>query len=225
MAEKLIPPLKTMPSLAHRVFEKFKRIFFPLRRYGYLLLVIDRNHCRNIMEIGTWTGKRSLEMIERAKRYNDAKDISFYGFDLFELLTDKLNKEEFSKKPTTMAEVEERLRKAGAQIHLYKGFTKDTLPQAVKDLPKMDLIFIDGGHKVETIQNDWKYARELMHDETVVVFDDYYHKHDNVGCKTVVEAIDPSKYNVQILKPRDRVVTPWRRILEINFVRVIKRLE
>ena len=212
-----------MPSLAHRVFEKFKRVFFPLRRYGYLLLVIDRNHCRNIMEIGIWTGKRSLEMIERANRYNDAKDISFYGFDLFELLTDKLNKEEFSKKPPTMMEVKIRLEKTGANINLFKGFTRETLPRSVSGLPKMDLIFIDGGHKVETIQNDWKYASMLMHEKTEVIFDDYYHKHDDVGCKPVIEAIDRSKYDVQILKPRDRVITPWKKILEINFVRVTKR--
>lgn len=212
-----------MKSLVHRAGEKFKRIFFPLRRYEYLLLVIDRNHCRNIMEIGTWTGKRSVEMIERAKRYNGAKDISFHGFDLFELLTDRLNKEEFSKKPPTMAEVEERLEKTGAQIYLYKGFTKDTLPAVVGRIPKMDLIFIDGGHKVETVANDWKYAQELMNDKTVVIFDDYYHKHDDVGCKQVVEAIDRNEYDVQILKPRDRVITPWKKILEINFVRVTKR--
>ena len=212
-----------MPSLAHRVFEKFKRVFFPLRRYGYLFLVIDRNHCRNIMEIGTWTGKRSLEMIERANRYNDAKDISFYGFDLFELLTDRLNKEEFSKKPPTMMEVKIRLEKTGANINLFKGFTRETLPRSVSGLPKMDLIFIDGGHKVETIQNDWKYASMLMHEKTEVIFDDYYHKHDDVGCKPVIEAIDRNKYDVQILEPRDRVITPWKKILEINFVRVTKR--
>ena len=188
-----------------------------------MFLVIDRNHCRNIMEIGTWTGKRSLEMIERANRYNDAKDISFYGFDLFELLTDKLNKEEFSKKPPTMMEVKIRLEKTGANINLFKGFTRETLPRSVSGLPKMDLIFIDGGHKVETIQNDWKYASMLMHEKTEVIFDDYSPKHDDVGCKPVIEAIDRSKYDVQILKPRDRVITPWKKILNINFVRVTKR--
>lgn len=210
-------------SIIHRGIEKLKRKFFPLKRYNYLFETIRQKHCKNIMEIGTWTGKRAEQMIELAKNYHPSTEISYYGFDLFELLTDRLNKEEFSKRPPTEARVKDRLSKTGAKIQLYKGFTTNTLPPLVGNLPQMDLIFIDGGHKVETIKNDWKYAKEFMNENTVVIFDDYYHKDDSVGCKRVVEGINDDMYEVEVLPARDRVITPWRTFLEINFVRVIKK--
>ena len=210
-------------SIIHRGIEKFKRTFFPLRRYEYLFQTIRDRRCKRIMEIGTWTGKRAEQMIEAAGNYHPLANISYYGFDLFELLTEKLNEEEFSKRPPTEAEVKERLFKTGANINLYKGFTHETMPPLVGRLPKMDLIYIDGGHKVETIENDWKYSKEFMDENTVVIFDDYYHKYDSVGCKKVVEKIDKEKYNVEILPRRDRVITPWWKLLEINFVRVTKK--
>jgi len=32
----------------------------------------------------------------------------------------------------------------------------------INDLPKMDLVFIYGGHSIETIENDWRYTQKIM---------------------------------------------------------------
>jgi len=40
--------------------------------------------------------------------------------------------------------VNQKLQETGCKVLLFKGDTLDTIPRAVKTLPKMDLIFIDG---------------------------------------------------------------------------------
>jgi predicted O-methyltransferase YrrM len=199
-----------------------RRVLSRARRYQYLFEAIDQKHCRRIMEIGTWNGRRALQMIERAKAFHPAEEISYYGFDLFELMTKEVNKEELSKKPPSQEEVQKLLSATGARISLFKGFTHHTLPQVIDQLPEMDMIFIDGGHSLETIDNDWNYCRRLMGENTVVIFDDYYFDRDDVGCKPIIEAIDPNEHDVRILPRRDRFLKSWG-ILSINFVKVEKK--
>jgi len=151
------------------------------------------------MEIGTWTGDRALKMIELARKYHPAGRIEYYGFDLFELMTPDKFAEEFSKWPPTLSEVKEKLEKTGARIFLYKGNTLEILPKLVPTLPKMDFIFIDGGHSLETIANDWKYAGQLMHSKTELVFDDYWPGRTDAGAKVTVDGIDRSQYKVKHL--------------------------
>ena len=65
------------------------RIFYYLlsneKRYLNLLVLILIYRPKKILEIGVYNGRRSLQMIEAAKIFN--KDIYYYGFDLFEDLT------------------------------------------------------------------------------------------------------------------------------------------
>jgi predicted O-methyltransferase YrrM len=208
-------------SLFSRAVGKLRRLFLGPKRYQYLFQTIDQKHCRRIMEIGTWNGRRALQMIERAKKYRPAGEVEYYGFDLFELMTEAINQAELSKKPPTCDEVKRQLVESGAKIFLYKGFTQNTLPEVVEKLPKMDLIFIDGGHSLETITNDWNYAAQLMDKNTVVIFDDYYFDRNDVGCKRIVEGIDPNEFQVTILPRRDRFRKGWG-LLSINFVKVEK---
>jgi hypothetical protein len=60
----------------------------------------------------------------------------------------------------------------GAKIFLFKGDTREVLPKVVNTLPMMDFIFIDGGHSLETMENDWRYAQVVMGLNTFVVFDE-----------------------------------------------------
>lgn len=189
------------------------------KRYRYLFRAIRKIKPRNIMEIGTWNGNRAIRMIETAKKFYRPEQINYYGFDLFEEMTKDRFEEELSKFPPAQDEVLHKLKQTGVNIRLYKGDTLVTLPRAVDSLPKMDFIFIDGGHSVETIANDWNYAEQLMHKNSVVIFDDYYFDKDDVGAKAVVEKIDRSKFDVKILPIRDRFKKKWG-VLSINFVRV-----
>ena len=172
------------------------------------------------MEIGTWNGRHALQMIKEAQKNSSPEEIEYYGFDLFELLDSETYLKEFSKAPPTLETVRETLQQTNAKIYLYKGYTIDTLPKVINELPKMDFVFIDGGHSIETIQNDWKYVQEVMADKTTVIFDDYWNRED-AGCKRVIEGIDKTKFEVKILPIQDKFKKEWG-ILKINFVQVNK---
>ena len=170
------------------------------------------------MEIGTWNGEHALQMIEEAKKNFAPEEIEYHGFDLFEMLDNGTALEEYAKIPPALETVREKLAKTDAKISLYKGCTKETLPKVINNLQKMDFIFIDGGHSIETIENDWRYTQQVMDSHTIVIFDDYWNRED-AGCKKVVDAIDKTKYEVKILPIQDKFKKEWG-ILTINFVQV-----
>ena len=142
------------------------------KRYVNLILLILKNKPKKILEVGVYNGRRALQMIEAAKIFN--KDIEYYGFDLFEDLTrDELIREE-SKQPNSMKEIISRLQKH-AKIKLFKGYTKNTLKKfLLNNKNKIDFCFIDGGHTIKTIENDYKYCSKISRKNSLIVFDDYY---------------------------------------------------
>lgn len=156
------------------------------------------------MEIGTWTGDRALTIIKLAKRYHPAKEVEYYGFDLFGQMSTEIFAEEKSKWPPTQIEVYDKLSATGANIHLFQGDTMKVLPEVISKLPNMDFIFIDGGHSLETIASDWYWASQLMNSKTAVVFDDYWLGRTDAGSKVMVDSINRSKYSVAIWPLVDR---------------------
>jgi predicted O-methyltransferase YrrM len=85
----------------------------------------------------------------------------------------------------------------GCSIQLVKGDSVHTLPKHVKTLPKMDLIFIDGGHDYATVKSDWDHAKTLMHNATAV----FFHNYDFSGPRRAVERIPRTRYRVEIIHP------------------------
>lgn len=193
------------------------------RRYNYLFEIIRKNRSQRIMEIGIWNGARSLAMIKIAQKFHSPGEVEYYGFDIFELMNEKVFKKEVSKRPPTMEQVQDKLEASGAKIHLFKGFTEETLPKVVHFLPKMDLVFIDGGHSIETIINDWRWTQQIMDSNTVVIFDDYWSgewgKRKDAGCQNIIDVLDRTKFEVKVLPVQDKFKKDWG-ILKINFVQV-----
>ncbi len=177
------------------------------------------------MEVGVWNGNRAEQMIETAKKFWPASEVTYYGFDLFEEMIKELMTKEVVGDASKlnvlpfMQEIKKKLSKTGSHIKLFKGNTLEILPKVVHSLPKMDFIFIDGGHSIQTITSDWYYAEHLMHKDSIVIFDDYYFDKDDIGAKSVVEKIDKSRFDVKILPIRDRFNNKGG-LLSINFVRV-----
>jgi hypothetical protein len=173
------------------------------------------------LEVGVWNGKRAVEMITVAKQFNS--DIEYCGYDLFEDLGEGGYHAELSKRPPTEEEVRTLIDATGAKVSIFKGNTLTSLPESVPNLPKMDFIFIDGGHSVETIASDWKNIQTLMHEKTVVIFDDYWRNREDAGCKAVVDQINRSVYNVEVLSEIDVFNNADFGRLEISFAKVTKK--
>ena len=162
---------------------------FSRRGYGshsFLNEYISKNRCKRIIEIGVADGENARAMVMVAVRNFSPEEVEYYGFDLFGGNDD-----------SRMEQVRRKLRETGCKFKLFRGDSVETLPREVETLPKMDLIFIDGGHSYATVKSDWENSRSLMHDETTV----FFHNYDFSGPKRVVDNISREEYQVKIIHP------------------------
>ena len=184
------------------VYRIIKYLLSNTKRYSNILFFILLQKPKSILEIGVYTGRRAKEMIEAAKVFN--KKIEYYGFDLFEMMNDKLLKKEMSKIPHSEKKILKKLSKI-ANVKLFKGFTNKTLPKLKNT--KVDFIFIDGGHAVNTIYSDWIKCKNFIKKNTVIVFDDYYVYDKKIikkfGCNKVIDTISKKNYEKKLCKLTD----------------------
>ncbi|MDH5483166.1 MAG: class I SAM-dependent methyltransferase [Candidatus Bathyarchaeota archaeon] len=136
------------------------------------------------MEIGVADGENARNMIRAAFRNFSPEEVEYFGFDLFG-----------GNDGSWIEQVRQKLEENGCKLKLFSGDSVKTLPELVKTLPKMDLIFIDGGHSYATVKSDWENSRNLMHDETAV----FFHNYDFSGPKSVVDYINREQYAVEII--------------------------
>lgn len=175
-----------------------------MSRYAQLLDIIDEERPKSICEIGTWNGNRAIQMLQQAGRYHPSKRLYYQGFDLFESQTGEQFVRELSKAGHPQAVVEKRIKATGANVQLVAGDTLDTLQLNIGFVN--DIIFVDGGHSEETINNDGKMAIQIFdyQPNAVIVFDDYYHENklEGFGCNKFIDALDRDIYEVTHLPTR-----------------------
>ena len=174
------------------------------KRYDQLTDALAGMQCRTLIEVGTWNGERAKELVAAALRRNPA--ITYHGFDLFEALTEDELNAELSKRPPSHVEVEASLRRLQQRLgwrlwarrsfdfELHQGYTRDTLPafRAAHHELRAEFIFIDGGHSIETIANDWANCSELVAPDGSIFLDDFYGNeqlaHD-FGCNQLIASL------------------------------------
>jgi len=135
------------------------------------------------MEIGVLNGENAKTMVDVAVQNVSPVEVEYYGFDFFN--------------GSGSHHVGQKLERTGCKFRFFKGDTTVTLPKAVKILPKMDLIFIDGGKSYTEAKSDWEYSKTLMHDETAV----FIHNYCFSGVKRMVDEISRDSYQVKIIHP------------------------
>lgn len=147
-----------------------------MNRYGQLLTLIDLFKPETICEVGVHDGKNAVRMINQALRYRNR--VHYTGYDLFQLGSPEIDSAELNVKPRQrMADVYDVIKSEcpAANINLIMGNTRETLRPREYEY---DFVFIDGGHSVETINNDY----EKLCASKVIVLDDYYTKDANGLC-------------------------------------------
>ena len=137
------------------------------------------------MEIGVADGENARTMLTIASK-NFPAEVEYYGFDTFG------GNDDFH-----MKQVRQKLEKTGCRFRLFKGDSVEMLPKVLRLLPKMDLIFIDGGHSYPTVKSDWENSKSLMHNKTAV----FFHNYNFSGVKQVVDNIPREQYHVEIRDP------------------------
>ena len=174
-------------------------------RYQQLSYFFETIRPCSMIEIGVWTGERSSEFIRR-----DCLEV-YHGFDLFEDITKEI--QDFEAMGTCHMVFEKdiwrKLKsiKSQTSIELHKGNTINTLPDFKKNSNrKYEFILLDGGHNVETIDNDWKYCKELLSTNGTCIFDDYYLNTDSKGCKKLINSLDRNIWEVDFFSTIEKNV-------------------
>lgn len=185
-----------------------------MQRYGQIYKLIEFFKPQIITEIGVAAGDRAVEMIKTALRVVDKNSpVVYFGFDLFEDIDEETSKKELNaKKVSSREEVSQRLLEIQEKhpnffFNLYKGNTNQTLDLYVDEEVTLSnihgniikvkpansvMVFIDGGHSIETIQNDYEHFKNAP----LIVLDDYYQPDKEGRCP------DISKYGCNFLKDR-----------------------
>lgn len=205
---------------------RIKAILFPpkkARRYSQLIDAVRKTKARRLLEVGTYMAVRSEQMIRAAQMFHPRGEVEFFGFDLFENLSDDQFAREISKKSPALVWVKEKLEKTGAKIELFPGDTRETLTRIAPSLAPIDVVFIDGGHSLETIESDWHAVETSLRKGSIVVFDDYWPDRTDAGAKPIVDAIDRNQYDVEILPIVDVFDNPHHGRLTIQFAQVTKK--
>ena len=172
-----------------------------MSRYNQLLNIVAEVQPKTILEIGTWNGMRACEMALTALHFNES--VHYYGFDLFEDANETTDREEFNVKAhNTHDAVSARLamvqrKMPGFTFTLIKGNTRETM--AIGTFCA-DLVFIDGGHSVDTIKSDY----EAVKTSPVIVFDDYYQGGPDTSLYGANQAVDAIE-GVEVLPSTDPV--------------------
>jgi predicted O-methyltransferase YrrM len=146
----------------------------------YLNEFITANKCKRIMEIGVYNGENALNMIKTAIKLCPARKVEYYGFDFFSHYS--------------MERIEKKLGVLKCKFCLFKGDTISTVPKAVKFLPMMDLIFIDGGKSYKVAFSDWESSSSLMHESTGI----FVHNVGFSGVGRMVDDIPQDRFSVKI---------------------------
>lgn len=177
-------------------------------RYEFLADLVSQVKPATILEVGTNAGARAKLMAAAALQH--APKVHYIGYDLFEDATAQTDEREFNVKPhmaREMVEADLRLfakQHPGFSFDLRKGDTNHVLEETTADFA-----FIDGGHSIDTIANDFGKLKQSR----CVVLDDYYSPDDDhripdvtkVGCNALINDLIAQKKEVTVLPFADPV--------------------
>ena len=144
-----------------------------------------------IVEIGVHSAVRAVMMVKLAKKLGRT-NIEYYGFDLFENMTPNVNSNEFGKPALAISRDAARkliLAAGAAKVQLIIGDTRLSMPQAVKDIPTANVVFLDGGHTLETIASDLENILNCCGANTHILLDDCYPGVYDKGCAFISKCL------------------------------------
>ena len=99
--------------------------------------------------------------------------------------------------PYSIQSVLKLLRKFQKNVNIIKGDSREVLKEI--NLDKFDYVFLDGGHKYETVKNDLENLTPIINNKGTIFCDDY----DLTYASGVKDAIDKyvleKNFNLKIL--------------------------
>ena len=206
---------------------KFKKYWrkssFKKKKDGvFILNHIKKIKPKNFLEIGVFHGVTSRNVCELLYILH-GDQFKFTGIDLFENDTEKL-KEEIAPKTTFLnplktiyykyiirldpyshQSVLKLLNKFKRNINIIKGNSNDVLREIKTDI--FDYVFLDGGHKYETVKNDLENLTEVINKNGTILCDDYNLSYIPGVRKAIDEYVLNKNFNLKILNSRFAEIT------------------
>jgi len=172
---------------------------------------------KNFLEVGVFHGVTSRNVCDLLNSIH-GNNFSFTGIDLFSQESEKLEDEfvpktKFSNPlktiyynyligldPYSIESVEKLLKKYKNNINIIKGNSNKVLKEL--NLDNFDYVFLDGGHRYETVLNDLKSLKKVIENGGVILCDDYDLTYAPGVKKAIDEYVLLNNFNLKILNSR-----------------------
>ena len=183
----------------------------------FFLNEILKRKPKNFLEIGVFHGVTSRNVCDLLQQIH-GKDFTFTGIDLFttdnKVIKDELIPQtKFSNPlktiyykyvvrldPYSKESVEKLLSKYKENVNIIKGNSNKVLKEI--SLDKFDYVFLDGGHKYETVLSDLKSLRNVVINKGIILCDDYDLTYAPGVKKAIDEYVLLNNFNLKILNSR-----------------------
>ncbi len=180
----------------------------------FLLKHIKQNKPKNFLEIGVFHGVTSRNVCELLYSVH-GNDFKFTGIDLFSKDTKFLKDEhipntKFSNPlktiyykyivrldPYSIKSVLRLLKKFQNNVNIIKGNSNKVLKEI--NLDEFDYVFLDGGHKYETVKNDLENLTQVINNNGIILCDDYDLSYAPGVKKAIDTYVFEKKFNLKIL--------------------------
>ena len=201
----------------------WRKSSFKKKKDGNFLL----NHIRlkkpkNFLEIGVFHGVTSRNVCELLYSFH-GNDFKFTGIDLF--VTDEtLLKDEYIPKikfsnplktiyykyiirldPYSVDSILRLLKKFQKNVNIIKGNSNKVLKEINVD--KFDYVFLDGGHKYETVKKDLENSTQIVNNNGTILCDDYDLSYAPGVKKAIEDFVSEKNFNLKILNSRFAEIT------------------
>jgi len=174
------------------------------------------------LEIGVFHGVTSRNVCE-ILYFLHGENFKFIGVDMF--LNDKvILKDEYAPNtnfsnplktiyykyiiksdPYSIKSVKNLLKKFIKNIRIIQGNSNEVLKKI--SLNEIDYVFLDGGHKYETVRDDLNCLSKIINNNGIILCDDYNLTYAP-GIKIAIdEYVDKNNYNLKILNSRFAEIT------------------
>ena len=189
---------------------------------AYLLSHISKVKPKNLLEIGIFHGVTSRNICELLHNLH-GNYFKFTGIDLFsndnEISEDEyIPKTKFSNPlktiyyrdiarldPYSLQSVLKLLKKFEKNVNVIKGNSNQVLKEI--NLDKIDYVFLDGGHKYDTVKNDLENLTQVIHNNCIILCDDYDLSYAPGVKKAIDEYVFNKNFNLKILNSRFAEIT------------------
>jgi len=189
---------------------------------NFLLRHIEQLRPKNFLEVGVFHGVTSRNVCEILYSLH-GNNFKFTGIDLF-LNDNEVLKDEYAPKttfsnplktiyynfiirsdPYNIKSVNKLLKKFEKNINIIRGNSNDVLKEI--NLDGIDYVFLDGGHKYETVRNDLENLTQIVNNKGTILCDDYNLSYAPGVKKAIDEYVIDKNYDLKIYISRFAEIT------------------